>query len=162
MFGAFIKNPSGSVSSLFTPSRAQRVSDQACSWFCSSLPYSLAGLLQVYLSSSTRNAGIHWGIFLEEPICHKTWNKARGNFFIRFLLHKMCWISGGKVAFYDKSHCPASVQAAIFKPAVLCRAPNCSLFHLCSLLSPLLRLRTPYFSPVFRDKTQVDSLGTLR
>lgn len=56
----------------------------------------------MYLNSSTRNALIHWGFVFEELICHKTWNKARGNFFIRFLLHKMCWCIEGKVAFYDK------------------------------------------------------------
>lgn len=97
---------SGSASPLFTPSHAQRVSGQACAWFCSSLPYSHAELPQVYLSSSTRNAEIHWhrwGFVLEKLICHKTWNKARGSFFIRFLLHKMWWITGGKIAFYDKS-----------------------------------------------------------
>lgn len=103
---------SGSASLLFTPPHTYRVSDQACAWFCSSLPCSHAGL---------------------KLICHKAWNKARGNFFVRFLILKICWIIGGKVVFYDKSNFPASLQATIFKPAVLCKAPNCRVFSTCAL-----------------------------
>lgn len=76
---------------------------------------------------------IHWRFVLEDLICHKTWNKARGNFFIRFFLHKIFRIIGGKVVFCDKSNFPASMQAVFFKPAILCRALSCTVFSTCAL-----------------------------